>query len=64
MHVYRYTIVQLKTLLNVDGHVVKITIATFIIVSSSSLCELLSNLCMIGKFYPWILQGSECIMSI
>jgi hypothetical protein len=33
MPVYRYTIVQLKTLLNVDGHVVKITVATFIIAS-------------------------------
>jgi hypothetical protein len=61
MHVYRYTIVQLKILLNVDGHIVKITVATFITVSSSSLCELSSNLCMTGKFYLWILQGSDVL---
>jgi hypothetical protein len=52
MHVYRYIIVQLKTLSNVDGHVVNIVVATFITASSNSLCELSSNLYMIGKFYP------------
>jgi hypothetical protein len=38
--------------------VVKKAVAAFITASGSSLCELSSNLCMTGKFHPWILQGS------